>query len=724
MTKAKAAWGIEVGSAAIKAIRLERDGSDVRVADFVVIPHPKVLTTPDLNIEEMLRISLGAFMTQKSLEGAAVLIGVPGNDSLSRFAKLPPIPKKAIPQTVMFEAKQQIPFPLEEVEWDYHLFASEESPEIEVGIFAVLKEKIAQRLSLYRELGLQPAAITICPLAVYNSMIYDRDLDKPGRETMAFLDIGTRSSDLVVIADGHCWIRTFPIGGHHFTEAIATAFSVPYGKADRLKAEAATHKYAKQLMHAMRPVFDDLLQEVQRSMGHFQSIRPEKPIARIVGLGSTFRIPGLRKFLSDQLGVDIRRQEEYNKIRVEGSAAADFSANAMNLATAIGLALQGLGHSEIGINLSPVENMREQVWRTKSKWFAAAAVLVVAASALQFWRPGGAVGAEIPTIVRTAKSEGDAAKRQFEAAQAAADLGSRANNMVFLLEDREVWPWIVNDIYTAVGTAGTQVELLAAFDPKNPPIPYEEWRLIEIDGIRGAYGLNADVKPNPAREVTVTLNLTVPRPTSGANGAPEFVQRTVLDWLIKNADRPTAPYIIVIPEKGIVPTFTARNAKEGTGSGTDRATGSTGLDAEQPEETTTRSTTSTGQGQTAFEGKRRVTETVTAPGGGILGGSGEGMKPGPEFEAGGTDRTGSKRPTREFVSRGNRADPVDLEKDAIIPSRPDIFEGRVASNVRIAFTVRLRDPKGRSTTGQASTPAGAGADVEAGFGSPEEGEQQ
>jgi Tfp pilus assembly PilM family ATPase len=73
MAKAKAAWGIEVGSAAVKAVRLERDGSDIRVADFIVIPHSKVLTTPDLNVEEMLRMSLGGFMAQKTIEGAACL---------------------------------------------------------------------------------------------------------------------------------------------------------------------------------------------------------------------------------------------------------------------------------------------------------------------------------------------------------------------------------------------------------------------------------------------------------------------------------------------------------------------------------------------------------------------------------------------------------------------------------------------------------------------------
>lgn len=715
MAKAKAAWGIEVGNAAIKAIRLERDGSDIRVADFVVIPHPKVLTTPDLNIEEMLRISLGAFMTQKTLEGAVALIGVPGSDSLARFAKLPPIHKKAVPQTVMFEAKQQIPFPLEEVEWDYHLFASDDSPELEVGIFAVLKEKIAQRLGLYKELGLTPTALTLCPLAVYNTMIFDRDLDKPGQPTLGFLDIGTRSSDLVVIADGHCWIRTFPIGGHHFTEAIASAFSVPYGKADRLKAEAATHKYAKQLMHAMRPVFDDLLQEVQRSIGHFQSLRPDRPITRIVGLGSTFRIPGLRKFLSDQLNVEIRRQEEYEKIRVEGSAAADFSANAMNLATAIGLALQGLGYAEIGINLSPVENMREQVWRTKSKWFAAAAVLTVAASGLMFWRPGGHVRDDVPAIVRTAKADGDDAKRKFDEAKAAADLGARANNMVFLLEDREVWPWIVNDVYTAMGTAGTQAELLNAFDPKNPPLPYDQWKLIELDSLTGRYMLDKTDAAKPARVIEVTVRMSVPRPKSGANDARSFIQGSVLKWLNDNKDRKEAPYTIIIPEKGILPEFgdrSASGAQDNPSGAAGYGTGGGATDVDQAQDSG--ASQDTGVGGKAMTGRNKTNETFSAPGGGILGGSNTGMADAPpagsKSDAVGGSKGGTKPRTRPATTPGTHSDPVDLDKDAPIPSKPDLYAGRPATSVKITFKIKLRDPVGRPVTG---TTQEGGADAAA-----------
>ena len=693
MAKAKAAWGIEVGSAAIKAVRLERDGTEVRVADFVVIPHPKVLTTPDLNIEEMLRISLGSFMQQKSIEGVAVMMGVPGNDGLARFAKLPPIPKKAVPQTVLFEAKQQIPFPLEEVEWDYHLFASEDSPEYEVGIFAILKEKIAQRLSLYKELGIRPAGMTMGPIAVYNAMVYDRELNSTGKPVMAFLDIGTRASDLVVIEDGRCWIRTFPIGGHHFTEAIASAFSVPYGKADRLKAEAATHKYAKQLMHAMRPVFDDLLQEVQRSMGHYQSLHPDKPVSQVIGLGSTFRIPGLRKFLSDQLGVEIRRLEEFEKIKVEGSAASDFAANAMNLSTAVGLALQGLGLTEISINLSPVGSLREQVWGRKNKWFIAAAVLMCIGSAAMFYRPGGDVLPNVPGSVVRTKQAAEGFKKQFDEVKSSADVGALANNMIFLLEDRKVWPWIVSDVNAAMATAGTQEPLLGEFDLTKPPVPYEQWNTVELVDLAGKYKFLSS--PAPRRTVDVTMRVIVPRDTKSAK---EFVQKSMLDWLNKHADRKDAPYKIIIPPTGIVPEFAALNAAAGASTATAAASGGGGEDTQQAD------TAAAVDGAGTFSGKNKNTETIVTTKGGMIGGSsgfGQGA-PGNDANApGGPSGSGTKAETKQdrkasrVAIKSSAAEPVDIDRDASLPLAPNAYVGKAATTVVIKFTVELRPPVGR-----------------------------
>ena len=117
MAHPTAAWGIEIGQYAIKAIRLERDGDNARVTDYEVVPHQRVLTSPDTDAAEVTRMSLGQLISQKNLEGEHLVISVPGHSAFARFAKLPPVEAKAVPDIVKFEAVQQIPFPIEEVEW-------------------------------------------------------------------------------------------------------------------------------------------------------------------------------------------------------------------------------------------------------------------------------------------------------------------------------------------------------------------------------------------------------------------------------------------------------------------------------------------------------------------------------------------------------------------------------------------------------------------------------
>ncbi|MHC5028052.1 MAG: type IV pilus assembly protein PilM [Planctomycetota bacterium] len=386
MSKKGSAWGMEIGASAIKAIRLERDGNEVRVTDFANIPHKKVLTTPDVDQDELVRLSLGQFISQKSLEGEHLVMSVPGHAAFARFAKLPPVEPKKVPDIVKFEAVQQIPFPIEQVEWDYQTFVADDSPEVEVGIFAITRERVQQRLALYAELGISPEAINLGPVAVYNAMSFDQNLEEHDGPVI-FLDIGTNATDVIVVEEGRCWIRTFPLGGTHFTEAIASAFKLSYGKAEKLKYEAATSKYAKQLMQAMRPVFSDLLQDLQRSIGYYQTAHSDKELATMVGLGSTFKIPGLRKFLGQQLQLNVVRLDEYRKIQVTGREAASFAENAVNMATAYGLALQGVGLGGIDANLVPTGVLREAMWHQKTKWFAAAAAIVVLGSGMMLLRP-------------------------------------------------------------------------------------------------------------------------------------------------------------------------------------------------------------------------------------------------------------------------------------------------------------------------------------------------
>lgn len=376
MANRNSAWGIEVGANALKAVHLVRSGDNINLAHYEVMPFKQILTTPDLNVDEQIQLMLDEFQTRHDLTKSNVLVSLPGHSAFARFAKLPPVEPKQIPSIVKFEAQQQIPFPIDQVEWDYQVFQEEDSPDVQVGIFAITKDRVAEVLNNYRASNLRIDGMTLSPLAVYNALAFDWDLDEDSAG-LILLDIGTTSTDLIIVEPGGIWLRTMPIGGTNFTNALMKAFKLPFTKAEKLKREARTSKYAKQIFQAMRPVFADFVQEIQKSLGYYQSINRDADLKQLVGMGSTFRLPGMQKFLKQQLQLDIIRIEEFKQVEVDEKIASNLAEDAINLMTAYGLAVQGLDLEEVDANLIPKATLKQRVWKSKQPWFLAASILLL-----------------------------------------------------------------------------------------------------------------------------------------------------------------------------------------------------------------------------------------------------------------------------------------------------------------------------------------------------------
>src|SRR5688500_18583800 len=187
MAPPRFAWGSDIGNRALKAVKLVREAEGLRIDDFDVIEHETVLSESGDNREQLIQTALTNFVTRHLAKGGEVAIGVSGQSSFARFIKLPPVEKSKIPEIVRFEAIQQIPFPLDDVEWSYQLFQDEGSPEKEVGIFAMRKELVNQHIKNFTDAGLNVQAVQMNPLAVYNAMYHDERIK--GGATM-IVDVG------------------------------------------------------------------------------------------------------------------------------------------------------------------------------------------------------------------------------------------------------------------------------------------------------------------------------------------------------------------------------------------------------------------------------------------------------------------------------------------------------------------------------------------------------
>ncbi len=384
-------WAIDIGNNSLKALRLRSEGDVVEVIGFDNIQHGKVLTGSGVKPQErdeLIALSLRQFVKQNDLGRDDVIVSVPSQNSFARFVKLPPVEPKRIPEIVKFEAAQQIPFDINDVQWDWQLMTEAGSPETRVGIFAVKSEVVSSVLEHFARENVTVSFVQMAPMALYNYALYDySDLAKSDNQATVILDIGAENSDLVVCTQSTVWQRSVPMGGNAFTRAIADAFKLNFEKAEKLKRTAPMSKYARQVFQAMKPVFTDLASEIQRSLGFYNSSNPNTKLSRIVALGGGTRMRGLLKYLRQTLQMPVEMPDSFKRLTISSAiSAAKFHESVCDFGVVYGLALQGLGLARIESNLLPRSIARSMAWARKTKYFTAAAAALLLVSLMCFAR--------------------------------------------------------------------------------------------------------------------------------------------------------------------------------------------------------------------------------------------------------------------------------------------------------------------------------------------------
>ncbi len=386
-------WGIEIGQSALKALHCVRDGDQIIADKFDLIEYPKILSQPDADPAELIAEALQQLTDRNDSIRETVVISVPGQSGLAKFFKPPPVDLKKIADIVRYEAKQQIPFELADVVWDYQTMPGATiqegyAVESEVGLFAMKREQAYRQLEPFSLADIEVNQVQLAPIALYNMIAYDRmnerieagdfDVDHPPPSTV-LLSIGTDSSDLIVTNGFRIWQRSMPIGGNHFTRQLTKDLKMTFAKAEHLKRNAREAVDPKLVFQTMRPVFNDLVTEVQRSVGFFRGLNKKAEIAEMVIAGNTVKMPGLAAYLGKNLGYDVHTVDRFNRLGGEDVfSIPTFRDNVPTFAVCYGLCLQGLGLSQVHTSLVPKEIMTQRLIRAKKPWvLAGVAALMV-----------------------------------------------------------------------------------------------------------------------------------------------------------------------------------------------------------------------------------------------------------------------------------------------------------------------------------------------------------
>src|SRR3984893_18194841 len=173
--------------------------------------------------------ALREMMGELRIKGGSVNYTVAEESIFTRFVKLPPIDEEKIERIISFEAQQNVPFPLDEVVWDYQLVSGGADEQVQVILVAIKADLLDEINSAVEETGLRTSIVDLATMALYNAFRYNYS-ELSGCSLL--VDIGARTTNLLFIEPGKIFTRSVPIGGSSVTSAIAKEFNESFAAAE------------------------------------------------------------------------------------------------------------------------------------------------------------------------------------------------------------------------------------------------------------------------------------------------------------------------------------------------------------------------------------------------------------------------------------------------------------------------------------------------------------
>ncbi|MGD9613540.1 MAG: type IV pilus assembly protein PilM [Kiritimatiellia bacterium] len=315
-----------------------------------------------------------------------VQVAISGHAVFSRFVKLPPVEPEKVYQIIQYEAQQNVPFPMNEVVWDYQLISGA-TGDVDVMLAAIKSDIIEGMSDCVRFTGLEPNLVDVAPMALYNAVRYNYDNLPP---CTLVVDIGARSTDLIFIEAGRVFSRSVPVAGNQITQAIMNEFGISFDDAEAMKKahayvafggayEGPQSETVDKVSKSVRIMMTRLHQELNRSINFYRSQQGGQQPALLLLTGGSSVIPYTDTFLKEKLGVETDYFNPFNNVAVsEQIPAEQVGAHACEMGQLVGLALRRMHTCPIEINLLPPKAEEEKKFKRKQPLFALAAVGVLA----------------------------------------------------------------------------------------------------------------------------------------------------------------------------------------------------------------------------------------------------------------------------------------------------------------------------------------------------------
>lgn len=335
------------------------------------------------------KLQVQQLVSEFGLRSVTVNYAIASHVIFTRPVRLPSVGEAGqVEQIVGFEAAQNVPYPIDQVAWDWQLLDEGKGGQMEVILAAIKADLLDEINDAVQGSGLRTGVVEIAPMALYNALRYNY-ADAEGCTLL--VDIGSRTTNLLFCEPGKIFPRRLNIGGSTITAAIAKDLGESFSEADQRKAAdgfvSLGGSYSEpddveiaRISKIIRNQMTRLHQEIARSITFYRSEHGGSAPERVLLSGGTASLPYMREFFQEKFpGMDVEYFNPLRNVSVANTLnVEDVGRHAHTLGELVGLALRSAVSCPMELNLRPASVAKAEKLSSQRPYLIAAGICVLA----------------------------------------------------------------------------------------------------------------------------------------------------------------------------------------------------------------------------------------------------------------------------------------------------------------------------------------------------------
>jgi type IV pilus assembly protein PilM len=343
--------GVDIGSHAIKLVRLDLAGGSFQLLNLGLLPLPADAVADGVISDiPAVQTALQRLIRLEKITAKDAALALTGHSVIVKKVQMVRMSEEELANAMPYEAEQHIPFDVYDVNTDFQILTTpndgKRSGQMEVLLAAAKKGRVEELCVVAKGANLHPVVIDVDMLALINGFELNYPEARHGH-VISLIHLGASMMTVLILKDGlSAFQRDIALGGNQYTAAVQKALAVGREDAEALKSGRRPWNQAQTgLFTALRGVTEDVVTEIQRSFEFYLASAGDEPVEQVYLSGGCAGMKGLCQILTTRLRLPVEPLNPFRRIDIpEKSFDIDYVSDIGPMAAvAVGLAIRRKG---------------------------------------------------------------------------------------------------------------------------------------------------------------------------------------------------------------------------------------------------------------------------------------------------------------------------------------------------------------------------------------------